>query len=296
MKRRYRTYTELEGADRSGLPDQIAAQRERVDRRLSRVERTVAIMSGKGGVGKSMISAALATALQADGDRAGLLDADLHGPTAARMCGVKPMPLAVADGAVRPATGVDGVAVMSMDLLLAEGAPLAWRGPETDGFVWEASEERRALREFLSDVEWGPLGWLIIDLPPGTRRMLDLFELVPELTGVVAVTLPAGAARSSVDRALGLARQRGIPILGIVENMVGYRCPQCDDLRPLFPGDGGRELADSHGAPLLGRIPFDPDAAQLADGGSLAELLEATHCGQALRAVVESLKSEVESP
>lgn len=295
MRRRYRTYTELEGADRSRLPDQIAVQRERVDRRLSRVKWTVAVMSGKGGVGKSMISAALATALQADGDRAGLLDADLHGPTAARMCGVKPEPLAVADGAVRPATGVDGVALMSMDLLLAEGAPLAWRGPETDGFVWEGSEERRALREFLSDVEWGPLDWLIIDLPPGTRRMLDLFELVPELTGVVAVTLPAGAARTSVDRVLGLARERGIPVIGIVENMAGYRCPECDDLRPLFPGDGGSELADSHGVPLLGRIPFDPRAADLADGGALAELLDTTHCGHALRAMVENLKSEVES-
>jgi ATP-binding protein involved in chromosome partitioning len=294
LKRRYRTYAELEGPDRSGLPEQIAEQRERVESRLAQVNRTVAIMSGKGGVGKSLISAALATALRADGLAVGLLDGDLHSPSAARMCGVEPGALPFGEDGVKPAIGGGGVAVMSMELLLPEGAPLAWHGPGTDGFVWEGAEERRALREFLSDVQWGALDWLVIDLPPGTRAMIDLFELVPALGGLVAVTLPAGAARASAERALNLAKKRSIPVLGVVENMAGYSCPGCGELRPLFPGEGGRDLSVAHGAELLGRVPFDPEAAVLADRGQMVSLLADTACGHAMRSLVDRLVSTVE--
>ncbi len=294
MKRPYRTYAELGRADRSDLPGQIAAQQARVAERLAAVDRIIAVVSGKGGVGKTLLASALATALRTEDREVGLLDADLHSPTAARMCGVDGGPLAVAEGAVRPAVDRAGVAIMSMELLLPEGAPLAWKGPQAAGFAWEAAEERRALREFLADVAWGPLDWLIIDLPPGTRAMIDVFQLVPELTGLVAVTLPAGAARVSAGRALSLAQRRGIPVIGVVENMAGYACPGCGEPRALFPGDGGGELAAAHEIPLLGRIPFDPRAAALADRGDMPGLLSGTETGLAVRATVARLVSEVE--
>lgn len=290
VRRRYRTYSELDGSDRSGLPEQISAQSDRVARRLTDVARVVAVLSGKGGVGKSLISSALATALGADGRAVGLLDGDLHSPAAARMCGVRGARLTVRDDAVRPVRGPTGVSVMSMQLLLDGRSPLKRRGPAAASFAWEGPEDYRALREFLSDVEWGKLDWLIVDLPPGTRRMVDLFELVPGLDGVVAVTLPAEVAGASAERALRLAAERGIPVLGVVENMCGYHCRECGGVRPLFAGRSGQDLASAFGAPLLGSVPFDPEAARHADAGDPESLVRSTACGPAVREIVRNLE------
>ena len=292
MTRRIRTYAELSGSDRSGLARQLSAQQRRVDRRLRTVSRIVAVTSGKGGVGKSLISAALGAALQLDGQRVGLLDADLQGPTAARLSGVEPRPLVVTEDDAEPVRARTGVLVMSMELLLREGAPLTWHGPDADSFVWHAAEERRALREFLADVAWGELDWLIVDLPPGTQRMIDLLELCAR-TVVVAVTIPSDAARASAGRALHLAREREARLIGVVENMVGYACESCETVRPLFPGAAGRSLADAHGVPLLGRVPFDPAAARLADAGDLEALLRTTTAGRNVVSLAERLNQEV---
>lgn len=263
-----------------------------MDRRLRTVSRIVAVTSGKGGVGKSLISAALGAALQLDGQRVGLLDADLQGPTAARLSGVEPRPLVVTEDDAEPVRARTGVLVMSMELLLREGAPLTWHGPDADSFVWHAAEERRALREFLADVAWGELDWLIVDLPPGTQRMIDLLELCAR-TVVVAVTIPSDAARASAGRALHLAREREARLIGVVENMVGYACESCETVRPLFPGAAGRSLADAHGVPLLGRVPFDPAAARLADAGDLEALLRTTTAGRNVVSLAERLNQEV---
>jgi ATP-binding protein involved in chromosome partitioning len=274
-----RTYHELGDTDRSGLAAQVGAQRERVSRRLAAVRHAVAVMSGKGGVGKSFVTAGLAAALAREEKRVGVLDADLHGPTSARMLGASAEPLDVGDDGVVPAPAASGVSVMSSDLLLTEGASLRWREPGHDRFVWRGALEAGMLREFLADVRWGELDLLLVDLPPGTDRLDALLELVPRLAGAVVVTIPSEASYRAVRRAVEAARAGGVRVLGVVENMAGYRCGACDATGPLFAGDAGRKLAAETGAPLLSRIPFDPRVPAAVDRGEVALAADALAAG-----------------
>jgi ATP-binding protein involved in chromosome partitioning len=288
MSRKVRTYHELDGADRSGLGAQVGAQRERVRARLTSVARVIAVMSGKGGVGKSFVTATLATTLARRRLAVGVLDADLHGPTTARMLGATG-PLEVTADGVRPATATEGVRVMSSDLLLPEDAPLAWREPAGDGFVWRGTLEAGMLREFLGDVAWGDLDVLLVDLPPGTERLSALIEFVPDLSGILAVTIPSDSSRRAVARALEMAKQRGARILGVIENMAGYECPSCGKVAPLFQGEAAKTLAKASGAPVLASIPFDPAAQAGADGGRLRTDGAAAH---AIAHVADALMTE----
>ncbi len=243
-----RTYHELTEPDRSGLAAQIGAQRRRVAARLARVERLIAVMSGKGGVGKSYVTAHAARALARAGRRVGVLDADLNGPTAARLLGARDGPLAVREDAIEPAVGADGVRVVSMDQLLADGRPLAFRGPEAESFVWRGAAEAAALREFVADVAWGALDVLLVDLPPGLARFQELAELLPAPPAVLTVTIPTPESGDAVRRALRAALERGATPLGIVENMTGG----------AFAGTAADDLATEFGIPVLGRIPWHP--------------------------------------
>lgn len=267
MSLRIRTYADLEGGD-ADLAEQVARQEERVAGRLASIDRVVGVMSGKGGVGKSLLTAVLGAALARRGRSVAILDADLHGPSIARMLGVREAPVRVGSDAVRPAMAGD-VAVMSMSLLVQPDAALAWREPEAAGFVWRGAQERGALREFLADVAWGEREVLLVDLPPGTGRLVDLHELVPDLAGVLGVTIPSGAARDAVARSLELCRRRGIPRLGLVENMAGVRCAGCGTITPLYRGDAGAELSSRFEVSLAARVPFDPDLAAAAEDGGL---------------------------
>src|SRR5213076_1729903 len=197
-----RTYHDLTEPDRSGLPDQIGAQRRRVAERLATVGRVVAVMSGKGGVGKSFVTAHLARA----GRAVGVLDADLNGPTAARLLEAPAARLAVREHCVLPALGVEGVKFISMDQLLEDGRPLAFRGPEQESFVWRGAMEAAALREFLGDVVWGTLDLLLIDLPPGMQRFAELADLLGAAPAVLTVTIPTPESRDAVRRAMHAAR------------------------------------------------------------------------------------------
>ncbi len=272
-----RTYRELEGDDRSGLASQVAAQRARVAQRLAPVRHVVAVMSGKGGVGKSYLTAGLAVGVQeSGGGPVGVLDADLHGPTAAALLHAVG-PVRIADGAAHPVMTAPGVKVVSMEQFLDPDSPLRWREPETEGFVWRGALEAGVLREFLADIEWGSLELLLIDLPPGTATLGDLVELVPRLTGVVPVTIPSVESQRSVTRAMELARERGVRLLGVVENMSEYSCATCGS-RPLFAGNAGALLAERFGVPLLGRVPFraevsDPGAPSRAPEGLPHEVI-----------------------
>lgn len=285
-----RSYSEVGGEDGSDLPGQLREQQERVAVRLAGVDRVMAVTSGKGGVGKSLVAASLAAARSEGGARVGLLDADLDSPTAARMLGASGEALRTGSDGVRPPEAAAGVRLLSTDLVLEEGAPLEWEGPDGDDWVWRGAQERGVLREFLSDVAWGELDALIVDLPPGTSRFDQLAGLVPGLEGAVFVTVPSGAAASSVRRSMRRARDRDVGILGVVENMAGYACPECGGRGPLYPGDAGRELADEFGVPLLGRVPFDPRAATAADEGRVEDLLRGTSAGKELRRVAERIR------
>lgn len=274
-----RTYNQMTEDDRSGLLAQVVAQRDHVTERLATVKHVVAVMSGKGGVGKSFVTAAVAAELARSGRRIGVLDADLHGPTAARMLGVDAQPLEVGEEGAAPAIGTEGVRVMSTDLLLPEGAPLRWREPEHEKFVWRGTLEAGMLREFLGDVAWGELDLLLVDLPPGTERLATLLEFVPSLAGVVVVTIPSDASHRAVRRSLEVAKTAGIPVLGIVENMASFACPDCGGITPLFKGNAASELSIAAGAPTLAGIPFDAKAQATADDGVLA------HTGPAADAI-----------
>jgi ATP-binding protein involved in chromosome partitioning len=251
----FRGYFQVPGDDASALGAQVAHQHERVRDRLRDVGSVVAIISGKGGVGKSYVTSALAIAMARRGAAIGVLDADLQSPTAGRMLGARG-PLVVNGGAVVPATGYNGVRVISMDLMLDEGAPLRWTSTTGEEHTWRGVAETGALRELLADVAWGKLTVLLVDMPPDSSRLADLAALVPGITGAIAVTIPSDESMRSVARAMRAAIDAGVPLIGIVENMSGYACQGCDVIRPLFGGDAGETLARDLEVPLLARLPF----------------------------------------
>lgn len=251
------SYHAVSGTDVSDLAGQVARQHQRVNDRLQKIGKVVAVMSGKGGVGKSYIAAGVALATAERGKNVGVLDADLAGPTTAQLLEARG-PLLIDDDGVLPAAGLAGVKVFSTDLLLHDGAPLLWRGEASESFIYRGALANGAVREFLSDVVWGDLDLLVVDLPPGTERLQDLAQLVPDLGGVVAVTIPSEESRRAVARSIQAALDAGLQVLGVVENMSGYRCPGCETTSPLFPGNAGEYLARQFGVPLLEQVPFDP--------------------------------------
>ncbi len=236
-----RTYHQLTDPDRSGLADQIGAQRKRVAERLAGVRRIVAVMSGKGGVGKSFVTAHLARALARGGRSVGVLDADLNGPTIPGLLQAPPT-------AQPPAVGLDGVKCISMGQFLDEGAPLTFTGPAAESFVWRGAMEASALREFLGDVEWGKLDMLLLDLPPGMQRYVELCDILGNPPAALTVTIPTPESRDAVRRAMRAAVERGSELLGIVENMVGG----------ALQGTAGDDLAAEFAAPVVARIPWHP--------------------------------------
>ena len=279
MTRRYR---DIAGDGGSDIAGQVQAQQERLRRRLAGVRAIVAVLSGKGGVGKSSVTANLATCFALDGWRVGVLDADLNGPTMAKILGVRGGKLVVREGAVEPPRNALGIKVMSMDLLLpSDATPLTWDAPTQDeAHTWRGTMEANALREFLADTDWGELDLLLLDLPPGTDRLATVTSLVPSLAGTVVVTIPSDVSQLVVRKSLTLAAQGRAPLLGLVENMAG-----------LFPGPDVAALAREAGTPFLGRIPFDAELARAADAGEpFLALAPEREAAGALRAVAAALR------
>ena len=242
-----RTYHDLTNPDRSGLAAQIGAQRQRVAERLAGVRRIVVVMSGKGGVGKSFVTAHTARALARAGRTTAVLDADLNGPTIPRLLRASCV-LRRASGDTAPSQGLDGVGYISIGEFLEDGAPLEFRGPSTEAFVWRGAMEATVLRELLGDVEWGSLDFLLLDLPPGTQRYLELCDILGAAPDVLTVTIPTPESADAVRRAMRAATERGSKLLGIVENMVGGE----------LKGSAADDLASEFGVPVLSRIPWHP--------------------------------------
>jgi ATP-binding protein involved in chromosome partitioning len=262
-------YRDIPGDGGSNIVGQVVVQQARLAARMASIRATVAVVSGKGGVGKSSVTANLAAALAARGLAIGVLDADLNGPSMAKMLGVRGQALRVEADGVQPALSAERIRVLSMDLLLpGDDAPVVWDAPtQAEAHTWRGTMEGTALREFLADTVWGALDVLLLDLPPGADRLPTLLDLLPGLTGAVVVTIPSGVSHLVVRRAMTLARERGARLLGLIENMAGYACPTCGAVGPLFDGPGGEATAARHGVPLLGRVPFDPRLAAAADRG-----------------------------
>jgi len=247
----------------------------------------VAVVSGKGGVGKSTVTANLAATWQASGWRVGVLDADLNGPSMAKMLGVRGQPLEVSGGAVEPPRSALGVRVMSMDLLLpSDAAPLTWDAPtQAEAHTWRGTMEAQALREFMADTAWGELDALVVDLPPGTDRLATVASLVPALAGTIVVTIPSDVSHLIVRKSITVARQTKAPVLGLVENMAG-----------LFPGPDAASLAEEAGIPFLGSIPFDRGLSLAGDRGDPFVVTEpASPASQALATIGAKLRASLES-
>jgi len=220
------------------------------------VKNIIAVASGKGGVGKSTVSVNLAVALAQSGASVGLLDADITGPNIPLMMGLEGQPKASANNKITPLERY-GVKVISIQFFVPEGQPVVWRGPLVGG----------AIQQFLRDVEWGELDYLVIDLPPGTSdAQLTLAQAVP-LGGAVLVTTPQEVSLSDVSKALAMFKRLSVPVLGIVENMTAFICPHCGESHEIFGRGGGERFAAEHGIPFLGGVPLDVTVRQGGDVG-----------------------------
>lgn len=235
---------------------------EKLRSRMTKIRHKIAVISGKGGVGKSLVTVNLAVALALKGrnGKVGVLDADIHGPCVPKMLGLKDKRLQSGPPGVFPAFGPLNIKVVSMAFLLPSvDAPVIWRGPLKMG----------AIRQFLSDIAWGELDYLLIDLPPGTGdESLSVLQLLPEMDGVIIVTIPSEVSQEVVKKAVTFARKMGVPILGIVENMSGVVCPHCGEQVNVFGSGGGEKVATDMGVPFLGSIPLDPRISKTTDAGA----------------------------
>ncbi len=234
-------------------------QQKMIAEKMKNIKYKLVILSGKGGVGKSFVTASLAMALAMKARRVAVFDADIHGPSIPKMLGVHGKRMyALPDGRLLPVDGPLGVKVVSIDFLLeSEEQAVIWRGPL----------KTAAIRELLAYTEWGDLDYLLVDLPPGTGdEQLTIAQLIPGLTGAIIVTIPSDVARIVVKKAVTFAKKLNIPVIGIIENMAYFECP--DGSRHYIFGKGaGRKIAEEMGVPFLGEIPIDPRISKANDEG-----------------------------
>lgn len=239
---------------------QISEQRQILRIRMGKIKHKIAVISGKGGVGKSTVTVNLATAFALNGKEVGVLDADIHGPSVPRLLGLTGRKVKVGPPGAFPVIGPLGMKVISVDFFLSEEKlPTIWRGPL----------KMTAIRQFLSDVVWGELDILFIDLPPGTGdEPLSIAQLLPEMDGVIIVTMPSELSRAVVQKAITFAQRLNMPILGIVENMSGFICPHCGNRVDIFQSGGGEKMAEETNVQFLGSIPIDPLIGMDSDKGA----------------------------
>jgi ATP-binding protein involved in chromosome partitioning len=236
-----------------------AHAQEKLNSKLSHISHRIMVMSGKGGVGKSTVATNLAVSLSLDGLDVGLLDADIHGPNIPKMLGIESSQVIGSGQGMIPVEVFPNLKVMSMAFFIGDrDDPVVWRGPI----------KHNAISQFLGEVEWGPLDFLIVDLPPGTGdEPLSVAHLIKNVDGSIVVTTPQDVALLDSRKAVTFSRILSIPVIGIVENMSGLICPHCHKEIPLFKKGGGEKAARDLRVPFLGRIPIDPEMVTDCDRG-----------------------------
>lgn len=234
-------------------------EEEVLQARLTNIKHRIAVMSGKGGVGKSTVAVSLAVSLAQKGHKVGLLDADIHGPNIPKMIGLDNKRLQATEGGIIPEPAMDNLAVVSMAFLLDNpDNPVVWRGPL----------KHTVIRQFVADVQWGELDYLIIDLPPGTGdEPLSVAQVIKPMDGSVIVTTPQDVALLDSRKSVVFSQQIEVPVLGIVENMSGFNCPHCNEAIDLFKQGGGRKAAEDLKVSFLGAVPLDPQVVVQGDAG-----------------------------
>jgi len=252
------------------------------------VKHVILVLSGKGGVGKSTVSTNLASALAAHGRQVGLLDLDIHGPNIPKMLGIEDQRPAVLENCMEPVHVTGNLSVMSMAFLLPDtSSPVIWRGPM----------KMAVIQQFLSEVNWGSLDFMIVDLPPGTGdEALSIVQLAPNVQGAVIVTTPQDVAVLDAVKAVKFIEKLELPVIGIIENMSGMICPHCGESIDLFGRGGGKKAAEDLGVPYLGSIPLDPAMVKAGDEGRPYVLRHAdTPTWKAVDTVMKNLVKRVES-
>lgn len=245
---------------------QMIEQEIKISKNLGKIKYKIAVMSGKGGVGKSTVAANLAEAFQKSGYKTGILDADIHGPNIPKMLGVENRQIGInEENLMVPVVSDSGIEVMSMGFLLEDkNTPIIWRGPQKTGTI----------KQLIADVEWGNLDVLIIDNPPGTGdEPLTVLQTIPNIDAVVMVTTPNAVSQDDVLKCVGMVEMLNIKNIGLVENMAYYNCPHCGEAVKMFGENQGKEFAEEMGIEFLGDIPLTPKVSDSANlGKSLIEL------------------------
>lgn len=287
-----KSYRDIAGDGGSDILRQVEKQQTRVRENLAGIRHRLAIASGKGGVGKSTLSRHLASAMASRGWNVAILDADLNGPSQARLGGIgSAPPVPGANGLILPRTD-DGVGILSLGSYVPESSAIEFDSVATGAsHTWRATREFTTLSEILAGVDWGELDVLLLDLPPGAERTLQFAEFLGPEVVFVLVTLPSALADGIVARSLAALDSTKNRVLGRVLNMDGYVCPGCAEIRPLF-GSSGATLLDTTD---LGSVPFDPELAALCDrGGSTRDLLDSPATA-AIETVAQRLMNLLES-
>jgi len=244
---------------------QMEAEQQEIRLRMGRIRHKILVLSGKGGVGKSTVAANLAASLAARGHKVGLLDVDIHGPSIPQLLGLESTAAQLAPpngerSLLRPVSAGQNISVMSIAFLLEDrDMAVIWRGPM----------KYKVIKQFLKDVAWGDLDYLIVDSPPGTGdEPLAVAQLIEDAKGAVVVTTPQDLAVSDVRKCVTFCRQLSLPVLGVIENMSGFVCPSCGEKIDIFKTGGGRNMAEEMAIPFLGRIPIDPLLVNAGDSGT----------------------------
>lgn len=230
----------------------------KVSRNLKRIKYKIIVMSGKGGVGKTTVAVNLAFSLSMRSTDVGLLDIDITGPNVPKMLGCEEHKVSTKDGQMQPVVVPPRIKVMSMAFLINRDQAVVWRGPM----------KMKAIAQFIKDVEWGDLDFLVIDLPPGSGdEPLSISQQIPDADGVIIVTTPQDVSLLDAQKSISFAKQLNIPVIGLVENMSGLICPHCKGEVELYKRGGGEKLAAKYGVPYLGAVPFDPSIVRDGDAG-----------------------------
>jgi len=226
---------------------------------ISGIKHKIIVLSGKGGVGKSTVATNIAVALSLKEKKAGLIDIDIHGPSIPKMLGLEGKSLRGSEEGMLPIDYSDNLKVISIGFILRT---------QNDAVIWRAPLKHSLIRQFLRDVRWGELDYLIVDSPPGTGdEPLSVIQLLEDADGAIVVTTPQDIALSDVRKAITFCRQVNLPIIGVIENMSGFVCPYCGKTVDIFKSGGGQEMALEMGVPFLGKIPIEPKIVETGDSG-----------------------------
>jgi ATP-binding protein involved in chromosome partitioning len=248
-----------QNAHQSEQKNQMQAEQQQINDRMRQIKHKILVLSGKGGVGKSTVAANLAVSLSLAGKTAGLLDIDIHGPSIPKILNLENKRLEAIDNYLVPVPVSPNLIVMSIGFMLEnQDSPVIWRGPMKYNMI----------KQFLKDVEWGQLDYLIIDSPPGTGdEPLSIIQMLDKPDGAVIVTTPQQVALADVRKGISFCKNLDLPVIGVIENMSGFVCPQCNHVTDIFKSGGGETMAAEMKVPFLGRIPIDPQIVYACDSG-----------------------------